>query len=142
MTAGAFGNTHPSAYNGYRFACKYRFIEYVAGLTSRISIKRKFAHLLSRLPDPSIRTSAYDLVLKGGTVIADIYSLNEMLSSYGLHGDNAWYASSRIQSRDFLERVDAYLSQKLAESGLFSGASLYDSMACCTELVVDRKWLT
>jgi hypothetical protein len=74
-------------------------------------------------------------VLKGGTVIADIYSLDEMLFSYRLHGDNAWYASSRRQSRDFL-------SQKLAESGLFSGASLYDSMACCTELVVDRKWLT
>jgi hypothetical protein len=94
------------------------------------------------MPDPSIRTSAYDLVLKGATVIADIYSLDEMLSSYRLHGDNTWYASSRRQSRDFLERVDAYLSQKLAESGLFSGASLYDSVACCTELVVDRKWLT
>jgi hypothetical protein len=141
MTGRRFGKTHASPYNGYRFACKYRFIEYVAGPTSGISINRPLADLLFPLPAPAIRTSADDLLVKAATLIGDVYSLDRLLTSYRLHGSNAWYLSSRRPSREFLQCLDAYLNQKLVESDLSPVMSVYDSMECWSWLVLDRQWL-
>jgi glycosyltransferase involved in cell wall biosynthesis len=141
MTGRRFGKTHTSPYNGYRFACKYRFIEYVAGPTSGISINRPLAHLLFPLPEQAIRTSADDFIVKAATLIGDVYSLDKLLTSYRVHASNAWYLSSRRPSPEFLQCEDAYLNRKLVESGLSPVMSVYDSMECWSWLVLDRQWL-
>jgi glycosyltransferase involved in cell wall biosynthesis len=141
MTGQRFGKTHASPYNGYWFARKYRFIEYVAGPTSGISINRPLADLLFPLPEPVIRVSADDLVVKAATLVGKVYSLDRLLASYRLHSGNAWYSSSRRPSREFFQCLDAYLNQKLVESGLSPVMSVYDSMECWSWLVLDRQWL-
>ena len=69
----------------------------------------------------------------------NVYSLDILLASYRLHGSNAWYSSSRRPSREFLQCLDAYLNQKLVESGLSPVMSVYDSMECWSWLVLDRQ---
>jgi glycosyltransferase involved in cell wall biosynthesis len=142
MTGRSFGKTHASPYNGYSFASKYRFIEYMAGPTSGISINRSLASLLFPLPEPVIRTSADDLVVKAATLVGNVYSLDKPLASYRLHGNNAWFSSSRRPAREFLQCLDAYLNEKLVESNRYPVMSVYDSMECWSWLVLDRQWLT
>src|SRR5262249_28058558 len=81
------------------------------------------------------------LVVKAATLVGNVYSLDRLLASYRLHDSNAWYSSSRRPSREFLQCLDAYLNQKLLESGLSQVMSIYDSMECWSWLVLDRQWL-
>jgi len=140
MTGQAFGNTHASPYNSYNFARKYHFVKYIAGPTTGISINRQLADLLFPLPDRAIRTSADDFIVKGASLIGEVYLLNKPLAAYRIHGKNAWYTSARRQTREFFKTLDSYLNEKLLANNLAPVMSLYDSMECWSELVFERRW--
>jgi glycosyltransferase involved in cell wall biosynthesis len=145
--AGAFsgrmiGRKHESPLNHYDFARRYGFLFYMAGPTSGISLNRVLADRLFPIPEDGIRTSADDFVVKGASLIADLYLLDLALGFYRIHGQNAWFAGSPQKSRAFNEALDRYLNDRLRESGRLPVMAFGKSMSCWAGLALERRWLT
>jgi glycosyltransferase involved in cell wall biosynthesis len=139
-TGQTFGKTHSSPRNYYDFARKYRFVEYIAGPTTGISLNRRLAQLLFPLPEQTARTSADDFIVKASSLLGAVYSIDKPLAYYRLHGNNAWFYSDRRHSEEFYRELDAYLNDKLRENNLPAVMSRYDSMDCWADLVWAKRW--
>lgn len=140
MTGQLIGKTHPSPLSLYDFAKRFHFVNYEAGPTSGISLNRSLADLLFPLPEEGIRVSADDFIVKGASLVGELYSLNSPLGVYRVHGGNAWFTSSRRKPREFTEILDAYLNRKLVDVGRAPVMSFFDSMGYWTDLATDRQW--
>jgi glycosyltransferase involved in cell wall biosynthesis len=135
------GERHKSPYNLYELARRYRYIPYIAGPTSGISINRALAKLLFPLPEHRVSISADDFVVLGASLVGELHSLNAVLGCYRVHDRNAWFRSDRRKSPEFVKTLDDYLNQKLASNGLSPVISFYDSMYCWQQLVHGNRWL-
>jgi glycosyltransferase involved in cell wall biosynthesis len=131
---------HQSPMNLYDSAKRYRFLEYLGGPTTGISINRMLADKLFPIPEKGVRVSADDFIVYGSFLIADAYSMNKRLSAYRLHGSNYWYDSDKSKTRDFRDVLDKYLNAKLVEDGKQPVISFYDSMFAWSEFVDRRQW--
>jgi glycosyltransferase involved in cell wall biosynthesis len=131
---------HQSPLNLYNSAKRYRFLEYIAGPTTGISINRMLADGLFPIPEKGVRVSADDFVVYGSFLIGDAYSMDKRLSAYRLHGSNNWFHSDRSKTPEFREVLDKYLNTKLIENGKEPVISFYDSMFAWPEFVDKRQW--
>jgi glycosyltransferase involved in cell wall biosynthesis len=140
MTGQYMGNRHESPHNLYDLARRYRFIPYMVGPTSGISITRALANLLFPLPEHRVSISADDFVVLGASLVGELHSLNDVLGCYRVHDRNAWFRSNRRKSPEFVETVDDYLNRTLVSNGLSPVISFYDSMYCWERLANERRW--
>lgn len=135
------GQKHTSPLNLYDFARRYRFIPYRAGPTTSLSFNRQMANRLFPIPEDGIRTSADDFIVKGASLVGELYSLQQQLGYYRVHGANAWFQAGAPKPQAFFEALDLYLNKVLADSGHIPVMSFSNSMACWTDLALQRRWL-
>ena len=136
-----FGKVHRNPLNLAEYARKYKYTHYEASATSGMAINRRMVELLFPLPEKNVRTSADEFVVRGGSLVGELHSSDDVLAAYRVHGSNYWYSGTRRMSVEHLEALDAYLNQKLAESNLPGKISYSESMLCWWDLVRDEKWV-
>jgi glycosyltransferase involved in cell wall biosynthesis len=134
------GRKHASPLNLYDFACRYGFLFYMAGPTSCLSLNRALVDRLFPVPEDGIRTSADDFIVMGASLIGDLYSLDEALGSYRIHGENAWFGGNRQKPEAFRQTLDRYLNDKLVANGLQPVVWSDRSMNAWPELSRDERW--
>lgn len=140
IDAELIGRLHDSPLNLYAYAKRYKSLPYEGSPTSGLSLNR---HLISRLfpiPEKGISTSADDFVVKGASVMGELYSLQDVLGSYRVHGKNLWHGSTRQKSPDFIKTLDEFLNKKLTENGLEPVLDFNESMYAWGSFVDDRNW--
>ena len=140
VDAQLIGRLHDSPLNLYRHAKRYKAIPYEGSPTSGLSLNR---HLISRLfpiPEKGIYTSADDFMVKGASVIGELYSLQDLLGSYRVHGKNLWHGSNGRKSAHFIRTLDGFLNQKLTENGLEPVLDFNESMYAWGHFLEDRRW--
>jgi len=135
------GRMHKSPLNLYEYARRYKSILYEAGPTSGLSVNRILADRLFPIPEKGIISSADDFIVKGASLIGELYAMEDILGNYRAHGQNLWYLSASRKSPDFIETLDAYLNAKLEGKGLSPVLSFNDSMHAWGDLAADRRWL-
>jgi glycosyltransferase involved in cell wall biosynthesis len=136
------GRMHASPMNLYAFALKHHFLPYEAGTTSSISINRTLADRLFPIPHEAVRMSADDFIVYGASLVANLYSLGDILGDYRVHGGNAWYHRRSLKSREFMNSLQSYLNSKLSDGGLSPVISFNDSIRAWPRLLHDRRFLT
>ena len=134
------GRKHASPLNLYDFARRYGFVFYMAGPTSGLSLNRVLADRLFPLPEAGIRTSADDFIVMGAALVGDLYSLDQALGCYRIHGQNAWFAGNRQKPEAFKRALDRYLNDKLAAAGLQPVIWTESSTGAWAELTSDERW--
>ena len=135
------GRRHSSPLNLYEFARRYRFVHYRAGPTTGLSFNRILADCLFPIPEDGVRTSADDFIVKGASLVGELYSLDVSLGCYRIHGHNAWFAGARRKPPAFHATLDRYLNRILVETGRAPVMSFADSMEYWTDLALQRRWL-
>ena len=141
MQARTYGKTHYSPMNLYAFAQRYRFVWYEAGPTTTISINRNLAKKIFPLPEQGVRISGDDFIVCGASLLAEVYSLKDVLGGYRIHGQNLWFRSNRCKSPEFLRTLENYLNDKLIENGLSPVICFDNSIYAWPILVAERRWL-
>jgi glycosyltransferase involved in cell wall biosynthesis len=136
----SLSKTHASPLNLYEFAKRYRFLWHEAGPTSTLSINRALKRLLFPIPEKDVRISADTFIVLGASLLAEVHSLPETLSTYRVHGKNLWYAGSRRHPPEFERVLEEYLNEKLRENGLSPVISFEDSMWVWWNALRDRRW--
>jgi glycosyltransferase involved in cell wall biosynthesis len=136
----ALSRTHASPLNLYDFAKRHRFLWHEAGPTSTISINRALKHLLFPLPEKEVRISADAFIVLGASLVAEVHSLPETLSTYRVHGENRWYARGRRTTPEFERALEDYLNGKLCENGLSPVIAFQDSMWAWWKALDNRQW--
>jgi glycosyltransferase involved in cell wall biosynthesis len=101
----------------FRFARQYRFVPYVGSPTSGLVFHRELALRLMPLPTEYVRTCADDFIVRGAALIGEVIGIPDVLSSYRVHGENAWYGKRIPKSHEFMGQLEKYLNQKLVEAG-------------------------
>jgi glycosyltransferase involved in cell wall biosynthesis len=133
--------THDSPLNLYNFARRYHFIHYVTGPTTSLSINRALATYLFPIPEDTIRISADDFIVRGASLVGELYSLDQPCGFYRVHGKNAWFGGNRRKSATFHEVLDRYLNKILIEIGREPVMSFGNSMGNWRELALEQRWL-
>jgi glycosyltransferase involved in cell wall biosynthesis len=141
VEARTYGKTHDSPMNLYAFAQRHRFIWYEAGPTTTISINRNLAQKIFPLPEQGVRISGDDFIVCGASLLAEVYSLKDVLGGYRIHGENLWFRSDRRKSPEFLRTLENYLNDKLTENGLSPVICFDNSIYAWPVLVAERRWL-
>ena len=136
----SFGRRHRSPLNLYNFAKRHRFIWYEAGPTSTIALSRQLTDYLFPIPEKGGRVAADGFVAYGALLLADVYSLNEALCGYRIHGNNNFYGGPPRHSANYIQVLQDYLNSKLADRGLQPILSYEDSMCAWPRMRVDRRW--
>jgi glycosyltransferase involved in cell wall biosynthesis len=134
-----FGKMHHNPLNLAKYAAKYRYIPYEASATSGMSLNRPLAKMLFPLPEKVIRTSADDFIVRAASLVAALYSMEEVLGTYRVHDANHWFSTDRRMSPLFLNTLDSYLNKKLSENNIEAHISYFDSMYCWWDLVKDKR---
>ncbi len=102
-----------------QFSKKYRFIPYLGLPTSAISVTRTLADKIFPLPEEGLKISADDFLVKGASLLGNVYSTDKTLTKYRAHGDNNWYGSTKPRPIEntlyFLRESDSYLNKKYFE---------------------------
>jgi glycosyltransferase involved in cell wall biosynthesis len=135
------GRKHESPLNQYEFARRFRFLQYMGGPTSGLSLNRSLTDRMFPIPEVGVRTSADDFIVYGASLIGDVYLLDKALGSYRIHGHNAWFLNSGRKSWAFNETLDKYLNKILVENGRQPVMSFPKSMSCWNDLALERRWL-
>jgi glycosyltransferase involved in cell wall biosynthesis len=140
LTGQLLGETHASPLNLYDFAKRLHYIGYHASATSGISFNRPLANLLFPLPENRHWTSADDFVVKGASLIGELYAFNCPLGIYRVHGGNIWFFS-RSKSRQYQEDLDAYLNRKLIETGRSPVMAFFESKSYLAVLLSEKRYI-
>jgi glycosyltransferase involved in cell wall biosynthesis len=140
LTGKLLGRTHASPLNLYDFAKRLHYIGYHASATSGICLSRPLANLLFPLPENRHWSSADEFVVKGASLVGQLYSFNCPLGIYGVHGDNIWFFS-RAKSGEYQEAVDAYLNRKLIENGRSSVMAFFESKSYLAVLLSEKRYI-
>jgi glycosyltransferase involved in cell wall biosynthesis len=114
--------------NFYRFARQYRFVPYVGSPTSGLVLGRELALRLMPLPTQHVRSCADDFVVRGAALIGEVVGIPDVLGTYRVHGENAWYGMRAAKSPEFIEQLEIYLNQKLVEAGRAPVIDFYRSL--------------
>lgn len=136
-----YGKTHSSPMNLYSFAQRYRFIWYEAGPTTTISVNRMLADRIFPIPEEGVRISGDDFIVCGASLLGDVYSMEDILGGYRVHGNNNWFRSDRQKSAEFLRILQDYLNAKLVENSLSPVIAFDESIYAWPVLVAQRRWL-
>jgi glycosyltransferase involved in cell wall biosynthesis len=139
-TGRSIGRTHNSPLNLYDFARRYGFLLYMASPTTGLSLNRNLADRLFPIPQDGIRTSADDFIVMGASLVGELHSLDVVLGSYRIHGQNAWFNGDRRKPEFFRDALDRYLNTKLVESGRRPVMSFRRSMIHWPDLALERRW--
>jgi glycosyltransferase involved in cell wall biosynthesis len=134
------GKTHESPLNVYSYAKRYRYFYYPAGPTTGLSLNRMLADRLFPIPEHGVRVSADDFLVRGAALVGELFSMEEVLGGYRVHGNNRWFHSSKAKSKEFKDIERTYLNRKLVEHGMQPVISFHDSMHEWHELVDNRNW--
>jgi glycosyltransferase involved in cell wall biosynthesis len=140
LTGQLLGRTHASPLNLYDFAKRLHYIGYYASAHSGISFSRPLANLLFPLPESRHWTSADDFIVKGASLIGELYSFNCPLGIYRVHGGNLWFFS-RSHSRQYQETLDAYLNRKLIETGRSPVMAFFESRSYLAVLLSEKRYI-
>ena len=140
LTGKLLGRTHASPLNLYDFAKRLHYIGYHASATSGISLSRPLANLLFPLPENRRWASADEFVVKGASLVGQLYSFNCPLGIYRVHGDNIWFFS-RAKSPEYQGAVDAYLNRKLFENGRSPVMAFFESKSYLAVLLSERRYI-
>jgi glycosyltransferase involved in cell wall biosynthesis len=145
LTGELFEGTHASPLNLYDFAKRFHYIGYYASATSGISLSRPLANLLFPLPENRHWASVDDFVVKGASLVGQLYSFNCPLGIYRVHGGNLWFFSrtylNRSYSRQFHETLDAYLNRKLIENGRSPVMAFFESKSYLAVLLSEKRYI-
>jgi glycosyltransferase involved in cell wall biosynthesis len=136
-----YGKVHPSPMNLYAFAQRYKFIWYEAGPTTSISLNRVLADRLFPIPEKGVRISGDDFIVCGASLLAEVYSIKEVLGGYRVHEKNNWFHSTQRKSPEFLCALQDYLNAKLVENGLSPVIRFDDSIYAWQGLLDDERWI-
>jgi glycosyltransferase involved in cell wall biosynthesis len=115
------------------FAAKYRFIPYLGVQTSGITLTRSLAEKVFPLPEKGIKISADVFLVKAASLQGAIYSTQQPLTKYRVHGRNHWYG--REEKKDFSEvktffsELNGFLNSILQDLSLEPVFSYLDSMS-------------
>lgn len=112
-----------------RYAQRYGFVPYMASPTSGLVIRRELALSLIPLPTEHVRFSADDFVVRGAALLGRVIGIPDVLASYRVHGENAWYGKSPLKSPEFIADLERYLNRKLVEAGKKPVIDFYRSMS-------------
>lgn len=112
----------------YRFARQYRFVPYVGSPTSGLVFRRELALRLMPLPTQYVRTCADDFIVRSAALIGEVIGIPDVLGSYRIHGENAWYGTHTPKSHEFMSQLEKYLNQKLVEAGKAPVLDFYRSL--------------
>jgi glycosyltransferase involved in cell wall biosynthesis len=135
------GETHESPLNLYDYAKRYRSFFYKAGPTSGLSLNRNLVERLFPLAEGGMSFSADEFLVRGASVIGELYYLPEVLGYYRVHGNNRWYRSGTVRPVEFQELVDEFVNSKLMENNLSPVLKYRESMHFGADLFLERKWL-
>jgi glycosyltransferase involved in cell wall biosynthesis len=136
-----YGKTHQSPMNLYAFAQRHNFIWYEAGPTTSISLNRILADRLFPIPEQGVRISGDDFIVCGASLLAEVYSIKEILGGYRIHEKNNWFHSTQRKSPEFLCALQDYLNAKLVENGLSPVICFNDSIYAWQGLLDDERWM-
>jgi glycosyltransferase involved in cell wall biosynthesis len=136
-----FGKSHPSPMNLYAFAQRHHFIWYEAGPTTSISLNRVLADRLFPIPEKGVRISGDDFIVYGASLLADVYSIKEILGGYRVHEKNNWFHSTQRKSPEFLRALQDYLNAKLIENDLSPVICFDESIYAWQGLLDDERWM-
>lgn len=112
----------------YRYAQHFRFVPYAASPTSGLVLRRDLALRLMPLPTEQIRSSADDFIVRGAALLGQIIGIPDVLATYRVHQDNAWYCERAPKSPRFMGELEKYLNRKLVEAGKMPVIDFYHSM--------------
>lgn len=117
----------------HRFAENYRFIPYLGVQTSGITITKSLANKVFPLPAEGIRISADVFLVKAASLYGTVYSTDNILTKYRIHGKNSWYGRKSKkefnETKYFFSELDSFLNSKLADLGKKPVFSYLDSMS-------------
>jgi glycosyltransferase involved in cell wall biosynthesis len=112
----------------YDHARKYRYIPFLGLSTSSLAMTRSLAEQIFPLPCEGVRISADDFLVKAAALLGDVYSTDNILSEYRIHGSNNWYGQKSIKSEVFCHELDEFLNYKLKSNKKKSVLSYFDSL--------------
>jgi glycosyltransferase involved in cell wall biosynthesis len=112
----------------FRFVTKYRFIPYLGMPTSGLAMTRSLINKVFPIPGESIKVSADDFIVKGASIMGEVYLTKQILTKYRIHGKNNWYGSPAKISKDFFDAVDNFLNSKMRLSDQKPVFSYFDSI--------------
>jgi glycosyltransferase involved in cell wall biosynthesis len=126
----------------YRHAQRYRFVRFVGSPTSGLVIRRDLALGLIPLPTEHTRFSADDFLVRGAALVGEIIGIPDVLATYRVHGENAWYGKQAPKSRRFMNEMEKYLNAKLVEAGKRPVIDFYRSMSAIESVPQNAAELT
>jgi glycosyltransferase involved in cell wall biosynthesis len=112
--------------NLYEYACKYRFLPYVASPTSGLALSRTLANRIFPLPSEA-RVCADDFVVRAAALLGRIFGIDKVLGAYRVHGENRWFGNKPLKSVEFMRVMESFLNQKLRENDLAPVVSFFNS---------------
>jgi glycosyltransferase involved in cell wall biosynthesis len=113
--------------NLYEYACKYRFVPYVASPTSGLALTRTLANRIFPLPFDA-RVSADDFVVRAAALLGRIYGIDQILGAYRVHGGNRWFCKKPLKSVELMRVMQSFLNEKLRENNLAPVVSFFNSI--------------
>lgn len=112
----------------FKHASKYRYIPYLGSPTSGLAMTRILAARIFPLTGQNIKISGDDFLVKAASLMGDIYSVEDVLTQYRVHGNNNWYSHKKTVKKEFLQAVDTFLNSKLKHSNRKAVFSYFDSV--------------
>lgn len=101
----------------YLHAQRYGFVPYMASPTSGLVFRRDLALRLIPLPTEHVRHSADDFIVRGAALLGTVIGIPDVLATYRVHGENAWYGKGALKSPGFMAELEDYLNGKLVQAG-------------------------
>ena len=126
----------------YLHALRYGFVPYMASPTSGLAFRRDLALRLMPLPTEHARFSADDFVVRGAALLGKIIGIPDVLASYRVHGENAWYGKGTLKSPGFMAELEEYLNRKLVEAGKKPAIDFYHSPSAIEHIPQNSGALT
>ena len=112
----------------YRYTQRYRFFHYPASPTSGLVIRRDLALRLLPMPTEHLRLCADECVVRGACLIGQVIGIPDVLATYRIHGENAYYGKRVPKSAEFINACDNFINDKLMEAGKAPVMDFYRSM--------------
>jgi glycosyltransferase involved in cell wall biosynthesis len=126
----------------YLHAKRYGFVPYMASPTTGLMFHRDLALKLIPLPTEHVRFSADDFVVRGAALLGNIIGIPQVLATYRVHGENAWYGRGMLKSPKFMGELEEYLNGKLRQEGKDPVIDFYHSPSAIDHIPQNTAELT
>lgn len=126
----------------YLHAQRSGFVPYMASPTSGLIFRRDLVLSLMPLPTEHVRYSADDFIVRGAALLGKVIGIPEVLATYRVHGENAWYGKGMLKSPEFLGELEDYLNRKLEQAGKAPVVDFYHSPAAIDYIPQNSAELT